>query len=73
MGHIFQPPVLFSLSGVLIVLGIIGMNTFRRVRERELQCHQELRIREMEHEKRMKELEIELEKAKGRSPTSQAA
>jgi hypothetical protein len=39
------------------------------MRERELQAHQELRVREMEHERKMKEMDIEkakidLEKAR---------
>jgi hypothetical protein len=29
------------------------------MRERELQAHQDLRMREMDHERRLKELEIE--------------
>ena len=35
-----------------------------QAREKELQAHQEMRIREMEHQRRMKELELEIEKTK---------
>jgi len=73
MESLLSPPVLFLLSIVVIVLGTVGLSAFRKMRERELQYHQDLRIREMEHEKKKKELEIELEKAKGRSSTGQAA
>lgn len=53
-------------AGVLIPLGafamaiiIVAISSFRKMRERELQAHQELRMREMEHERQLKELEIE--------------
>jgi hypothetical protein len=32
------------------------------MREKELQAHQDLRLREMEHERKMKEMEIEKSK-----------
>lgn len=58
-------PLAIFLMPVLIV-GIVSM---RKMRERELQAHHDLRMQEMEHERKMKELEIEkakleLEKAK---------
>jgi hypothetical protein len=64
-------------AGILVPLGalamtviIVGINTFRKMRDRELQAHAELRQREMEHERRLKELEIErlkLEVEKGKA------
>jgi len=52
-----------------MVVLIVGIVMFKKVRENELRVHQDLRSKEMEHERRMKELEIErvrleLEKAK---------
>jgi len=51
---------------VIILVAVIN---FRKMREKELMAHQDLRLREMEHERKLKEMEIErakleLEKAK---------
>ena len=42
-----------------MVIVIVGFATMRKTRERELDAHRDLRMREMEHERRLKELEIE--------------
>jgi hypothetical protein len=55
------------------VLGIVAIVFWFKARDKELQYHQDLRIREMEHQRKMKELEVDLEKAKGRSSSGQAA
>ena len=65
-----DPGVLVPLGGLAMVIAIVAITSFRKMRERELQAHQELRMREMEHERRLKELEIErvkleMEKSKG--------
>jgi hypothetical protein len=73
MEEFLSPPVLLPVSIVVIILGIAALKTFRRTREKELQCHQDLRIREMEHQVRMKQLEIELEDAKSRGAGDKAA
>ncbi len=67
------PEELIPIAGMLMAVGIVAIVCWSRARTRELQFHQDLRIREMEHLQKMKELEIELEKAKGRSSTNQAA
>jgi hypothetical protein len=67
------PEELIPIAGMLMAVGIVAIVSWSRARTRELQFHQDLRIREMEHLQKMKELEIELEKAKGRSSSSQAA
>ncbi|HUI41237.1 MAG TPA: hypothetical protein VL523_04635 [Terriglobia bacterium] len=62
--------ILIPLGSFLMVVIIVATISFRKMRERELQAHQDLRIREMEHERRLKELEIErlkLEVEKSRS------
>jgi hypothetical protein len=66
---LLTPPVLGILAPFAMVVLIVGIVTFKKVRDNELRVHQELRTKEMEHERRMKELEIErarleLEKAK---------
>ncbi len=62
-------PFIVPLGSFVMVVLIVGLLTMRKMREKELVAHQELRLREMEHERRMKELEIEkarldLEKAR---------
>ncbi|MGH9468795.1 MAG: hypothetical protein ACRD1N_00465 [Terriglobia bacterium] len=61
---VFVPIALFAM-----IVAIVAIGSISKTRERELQAHHELRLREMEHERRLKELEIEkskieLEKAK---------
>jgi hypothetical protein len=53
-----------------MVIIVVAMINFRKMREKELVAHQELRLREMEHERKLKEMEIEkakLELEKARS------
>jgi hypothetical protein len=69
MENILNNPFIIPLGAFLMTIFIVGIVSMRKMREHELQAHQELRIREMEHERKMKELEIErakleLEKAK---------
>ena len=58
------PEVIVPLAGMLMVLGIIGIVFWFKGREKELHCHQDLRIREMEHLQKMKQLELEIERTK---------
>lgn len=65
----FNPGLLVPLGVFAMVVAIVAIVSVGKMRERELQAHQDLRAREMEHERKMKELEIEkakieLEKAK---------
>ncbi|HEX5484328.1 MAG TPA: hypothetical protein VFZ08_17055 [Terriglobia bacterium] len=65
----FEWGLIVPLGAFVMVIIIVAINSMRKMRERELQAHQDLRVREMEHERRMKEMEIErakieLEKAK---------
>jgi hypothetical protein len=73
MEAFLQPTHLLFFSVVLIVLGTVVTSALRKTREKELQYHQDLRIREMEHAVIMKQLEIELENAKGRNTGDKAA
>jgi hypothetical protein len=62
-------PFVIPLGSFVMVIFIIAIVSYRKMREKELEAHRELRIREMEHERRLKELEIEkakvdLEKSK---------
>jgi hypothetical protein len=63
-------PILIPLGAFVMVIAIVAIVNFVKMREKELAAHQELRLREMEHERKMKEMEIEkakieLEKVKG--------
>jgi hypothetical protein len=53
-------------AGILVPLGafamtviIVAIAVMSNMRQKELNAHQELRMREMEHERKMKEMEIE--------------
>jgi choline-glycine betaine transporter len=53
---------------VMVVL-IVAIGAMKKMREKELEAHHQLRLQEMEHERKMRELEIEkakveLEKAR---------
>jgi hypothetical protein len=61
------PFLFFSRFGsLLMVVAIVGIFFWYKAHERELQIHQDMRIREMEHQRKMKELELQLEKEKNR-------
>jgi hypothetical protein len=67
------PPVWIPIAGMLMVLGIIAIVFWYKTREKELQVHQDMRIREMEHQRQMRELELELEKEKNRRAADKTA
>lgn len=54
-----NPGILVPLGAFVMVIIIVAIQAVRRMRERELAAHQELRVREMEHERRLKELDVE--------------
>jgi len=66
-------PIVAVVSGTLMIVAIVGIVFWFKARGKELEYHQDLRVREMEHLRKMKELEIELEKAKARGSSGQAA
>jgi hypothetical protein len=66
-------PIVGAIAGPVMVVAIVGIVFWFKARAKELQFHQDLRIREMEHQRKMKELELELERAKALQPTGKAA
>jgi hypothetical protein len=60
----FLIPIAGIVFGTVMVVAIVGIVHWSKARDKELQYHQDLRIREMEHQTKMKQLEIDLEKAK---------
>ncbi len=70
---IMFPFMFFShFGGLLMVVAIVGIVFWYKGRERELQFHQDMRVREMDHQRKMKELELELEKEKNRKAAEKA-
>ena len=57
-------PIVALVSGTAMVVAIVGIVHWYKGRDKELQYHQDLRVREMEHQVKMKQLEIDLEKAR---------
>ena len=57
-------PIVGTIFGTAMIVGIVAIVHWYKARDKELQYHQDLRMREMEHQRKMKELEIELEKAR---------
>jgi hypothetical protein len=64
---------LSHVGGLVMVVAIVGIVFWYKGHEKDLQVHQDMRIREMEHQRKMKELELELEKEKNRRAADKAA
>jgi hypothetical protein len=69
LGNPIMIPIVGTIFGTVMVVALVGIVFWFKGRERELQVHQEMQVRQMEHERRMKELElerskVELEKSK---------
>lgn len=52
-------PLILPLGTLVMVIAIVAIVSCRKIQEKELAAHQQLRLTEMEHERKMKELEIE--------------
>lgn len=67
---LFQNPLMIPIFGIvfgtLMIVAIVGIAVWSKTRERELQAHQEMQVREFEHQRRMKELELEIAKTRVR-------
>ncbi len=57
-------PIVAVIFGTAMIVAIVAIVHWYKARDKELQYHQDLRVREMEHQAKMKALEIELEKAR---------
>jgi hypothetical protein len=71
MGNLLRPeriPIIGIITGTAMTVLIVAIVAWYKARERELQAHQEMRIREMEHQRKMKELELDIEKVKASQP-----
>lgn len=66
-------PIVGAISGCLMIVAIVAIVFWFKSRERELQFHQEMRLREMDHQLKMKELELQIEKTKGEQVVERVA
>ena len=61
-------PIVAVVFGTAMVVAIVGIVHWYKARDKELQYHQDLRVREMDHQVKMRQLEVELEKARQKNP-----
>jgi hypothetical protein len=61
-------PIVAVVAGTAMIVAIVWIVHWYKGRDKELQYHQDLRVREMEHQVKMKQLEVELEKARQKNP-----
>ena len=66
-------PIVGTIFGTAMIVAIVAIVHWHKARDKELQYHQDLRIREMEHQRKMKELEVELEKARAAQSAGKTA
>ena len=66
-------PFMIPIAGMAMVVAIVGIVFWFKAREKELQFHQDMRLKEMEHQRKLKELELEVEKVKARSDSTRGA
>jgi short subunit fatty acids transporter len=57
-------PIAGTIFGTVMIVAIVGIVFWFKAREKELQVHQDMRLREMDHQLKMKELELQIEKTK---------
>lgn len=60
--------VALPLAALLLPIAILGIIFWYKAREREMEMHETLRVREFEHLQRLKELELEIEKLRASGP-----
>ena len=66
-------PIIGTIFGTVMIVAIVGIAFWFKAREKELQFHQDMRVREMEHQRKMKELELEIEKTRSKGTPERVA
>ena len=56
--------LLIPILAILMPVFIVGIVFLYKARDKELQIHQDLHVRDLQHQQKMKELELEIEKTK---------
>jgi len=59
-------PIIIPLAGFALAVVITAIVELVKIREKEIDAHQRLRLEEMEHQRRIRELDLELEQVKQR-------
>jgi uncharacterized protein HemX len=72
MGILFNP-LLIPIAGIVMTVLIVGIVFWYKARQKELEFHQDMRIREMEQQRKMQDMELEMEKLKARQAPDEAA
>ena len=57
-------PFIIPLAVFALAVIITAVTELVKIRAREIETHQQLRLEEMEHQRKMRELDLELEQAK---------
>lgn len=65
IGFIF---FLVPIAAILMLVAIVAIVFWYKARQREMELHESLRLREFEHLQRLKELELEIEKLRAHNP-----
>jgi hypothetical protein len=60
--------LLIPVACILMPIGIVWIVFWYKARQREMEMHESLKMREFEHLQRLRELDLEIEKAKARAP-----
>ena len=56
--------LLIPVAAILTPIAIVWIVFWYKARQREMEMHESLRVREFEHLQRLKELELEIEKTR---------
>lgn len=57
-------PFVIPLGVFAMVVLIVAITQIVKIRDKEMELHQKLRLEEMEHQRQMRELELDLERIK---------
>ncbi len=57
-------PFVIPLGVFAMVVLIVAITQIVKIRDKEMEVHQKLRLEEMEHQRKMRELELDLERTK---------
>ena len=59
-----NPGVFVPLAAFAVVVLIVAITSMSRLRDKEMEVHQQLYMEDLEHQRKMKELTLELERVK---------
>ena len=59
--------LLLPVAAILMPIAVVWIVFWYKARQREMEMHESLKMREFEHLQRLRELDLEIEKTKARS------